>query len=74
MLARLDVFTGVSRIDDNNGTSIVVCKSFNSLEINLPTLFRKQIVVSNLEIVASSRGFKQWESRPWKLDWQELSV
>lgn len=66
MLARVDVSTGVSRIDDDNSTSIVVCKSFDSLKNNLSTLLRKQIVVASLEIAASSRGFKQWESRPWK--------
>ena len=66
MLVWVDIATRISRVDDHHGNSVLICKSFNSFKINLPTLFRKKIKTANFKSATGSASFIVWEAWPWK--------
>jgi len=51
MLVCIDTSTRIARVYDNHGNSILISKSFNTFNVNLPTLFRNEIKITDFKIV-----------------------
>ena len=66
MLMSEDIATRISRVDDNHSNSVLICKSLDPLQINLPTLFWKKIKVTEFKMVSRGMRFIERVTRPWK--------
>lgn len=66
MLACVDTATRIAWIYDDHGDSILIRNSFNTFQINLPTLIRKKVEVPDLEIQTRSTRFIVGKAWPWK--------
>lgn len=59
MLIGKGVSTGISRVDNDHSNSVLICKGFQAIEVNLPFTLWEKIEVSDLNsIIGSSRSIK----------------
>ena len=66
MLIRINTSTWIPRVYDNHSHSILISKSFNSIKIDLPPVFWKQIKMACFKVNVSTTSFIVWETRPWQ--------
>ena len=57
MLVCEDIATRIAGVDDNHSNSVLICKSFDSLQINLPTLLGQKIEPTEFQMVSCSMSF-----------------
>ena len=66
MLVWIDTSTRIARVYDNHGNSILISKSFNTFNVNLPTLFGNEIKITDFKIVRWGMSIIGWEAWSWK--------
>ncbi|PON34849.1 hypothetical protein PanWU01x14_341160 [Parasponia andersonii] len=66
MVARVDASTRIARIYDEHGNSVLIRKSSNIFKINLPTLFRKKVIVTDFKMATPSSGLMVRKSWSWE--------
>jgi hypothetical protein len=68
VLVRIDIATRAPRVDDDHGDSVLVGKSVDAMDIDLPVFLGEKIVVSSFHAVENSTGLVEQVARPWKQD------
>ena len=66
MLVCKDIATGIAGVDDDHSNSVLICKSFDSLQINLPNLFGQKIEQTEFQMVSCSKSFIERITRSWE--------
>lgn len=68
MLIGEDIATGISGVDDDNGHSVVIHKTFNIIKIHLPIPMGEEVEMADLDAAESGSGFVHWETGPREQD------
>jgi len=68
MLVRVYIAARIPRIYNNQCNSVLICKGFDSIKINLPAFLWEKIKMPNFKMPKSCTKFINWEAWPWKQD------
>ena len=66
MLVSIDIATWIPGIYDYHSNGVMVRKSLNCIEINLPTFLGEKIEMPDFKVSERSTKFRDWETRSWK--------
>lgn len=61
-----DISTRTPGTYDNQGNSILICKSFHCVKVDLPVLFRKKIKTAYFKMAMTRASFIEWVARSRK--------